>query len=56
MTERGQEPQLDEYAGFPKALLKELKAKWEYLNDLEVSEVPQVQAGSDPLPGNRKGN
>ena len=47
MSEHGEEPKKADYEGFPRAILNELKAKWQFLNELVVSDVPQVQAGSD---------
>ena len=44
------EPKKHDFVGFPKAIQDALHGKWSFLRDLVVTEVPQVQAGSDPLP------
>ena len=46
-------PKKSDYVGFAKGILEGLVRKWEFLNELVVSEKPAPQAGNDHIFGNR---
>ena len=50
----GEVPKKSDYVGFSKSIVESLIRKWEFLNELVVSEKPAPQAGNDHIFGNRK--
>ena len=49
-------PKKSDYVGFAKGILEGPVRKWEFLNELVVSEKPAPQAGNDHICGNRNKN
>ena len=49
----GEVPKKKDYVGFSKAIVEGLIRKWEFLNELVVSEKPAPEAGNDHISGNR---
>ena len=50
VSEPGQPPKKEDYGDLPQHLAEAILRKWEFLNELVVSEKPQPQAGNDPPP------
>ena len=48
VSEAGEAPKKNDYAGFPKTILDGMSKKWKFLNELVVSERPPPEVGNDP--------
>ena len=49
----GEVPKKKDQLGFSKSIVEGLIRKWDFLNELVVSEKPAPEAGNDHISGNR---